>query len=76
MYQDDMQQMEMEDLQLETRNKQILKLVDTINELNEIYKELSDMIILQGTLLDRIDVNLDTAVSHVKKGKDELGKAL
>lgn len=34
------------------------------------------MVILQGTLLDRIDVNLDMAVEYVKKGKDELGKAL
>lgn len=31
---------------------------------------------IQGTLLDRIDVNLDEAITHVKKGKEELGKAL
>ena len=37
-YEDDMMEMKTEDLEMETRSKEILKLVDTINELSEIYK--------------------------------------
>ena len=32
--------------------------------------------LVQGTLLDRIDANLDSAVSDVKKGKESIKKAL
>lgn len=43
-------------------------MVDTINELNEIYKEMSQLVLVQGTLLDRIDVNLDKTIDNIKKG--------
>lgn len=46
------------DLDLDSRNEEILKIVQSIHELNDLYKELNAMVILQGSLLDRIDFNI------------------
>ena len=40
---------------LEERDEQIKKIVQSIYELNDIYKELNDLVVVQGSLLDRID---------------------
>ena len=36
----------------------LLNIVNSIHELNEIYKELSSLVVMQGSLLDRIDENI------------------
>ena len=33
----------------------MLQIVESVNELNSIYKELSNLVIIQGSLLDRIE---------------------
>lgn len=33
---------------------------------------MSSLVLVQGTLLDRIDVNLDTAIQHVKEANKNL----
>ena len=40
------------------RNKQIAELVKTINQLSSIYKQLNELVIEQGSLIDRIDFNI------------------
>ena len=50
------------------RNEQIMQIVESVNELNEIFKELNNLVIIQGSLLDRIDFNIDESLAHVKKG--------
>lgn len=41
------------------RNKQIGELVKSINQLANLYRELNEMVIQQGSLIDRIDFNIE-----------------
>lgn len=50
------------------RNKQITDLVKSINELAKVYKEMNELVIEQGSLIDRIDFNIEEAVDHVERG--------
>lgn len=47
-------------------NEKIDELVKNINKLSTIYKELNDLVISQGSLVDRIDVNIDSTLQHTK----------
>ena len=47
---------------------------ESINELAEIFKELTVLIVDQGTILDRIDYNLEVALERTKDGVGELTK--
>ena len=44
----------------------------SIEQLNTIFRELSILIVDQGTILDRIDYNLETTVHHIEEGNKEL----
>lgn len=47
-----------------------------MNDLAVIFKELSTLVIEQGTVLDRIDYNLKEAKENVKKANVELHKTV
>ena len=57
------------------RDKEISTLVTSINELATIFKDLQTLVLEQGTILDRIDYNIDTAAESTKKAAEELKKA-
>lgn len=57
------------------RDEEIVKIAKSIEELAQIFKELAVLVIDQGTLLDRIDYNMETAVTHAKQGVEQLDKA-
>ena len=38
-----------------------------INKLSSIYKELNNLVIEQGSLVDRIDVNIESTLQHTQK---------
>ena len=44
-------------------------------EVNEIYRDLSTLVVEQGTILDRIDHNMEQTVVVTKKGIEELETA-
>lgn len=48
-------------------NKKIDELVKNINKLSTIYKELNNLVIEQGSLIDRIDVNIESTLTHTKQ---------
>jgi syntaxin 16 len=50
--------------------------VNQINDLAVLFKELSNLVIEQGSVLDRIDFNIEQAHSNVKKGNVALEKTL
>lgn len=58
------------------RSSDIGKLVSQMNELAVIFKELSILVVEQGTVLDRIDYNIQEARHQVKKANVELEKTL
>jgi syntaxin 16 len=54
------------------RNIEINNLVTSINDLAVLFKELSVLVIEQGTILDRIDYNIEEALDHTIKGEKQL----
>ncbi|XP_033754526.1 syntaxin-16-like [Pecten maximus] len=57
------------------REKEITQVVRSIQDLNEIFRDLSHMVVEQGTVLDRIDYNVEHASVQVEKGLQQLQKA-
>lgn len=57
------------------RDQEITHIAKSIEELATIFKELAVLVIDQGTILDRIDYNMETAVEHAKEGIQQLIKA-
>lgn len=60
---------------LNEREKEITHVVKSIQDLNEVFKDLATMIVDQGTVLDRIDYNIEKVSVHVDHGLVELQKA-
>lgn len=54
------------------RNEKIEHLVRSINQLNELFKQMNRLVIEQGTILDRIDFNIEQVFQKTVKGKEEL----
>lgn len=69
------QQSEMDDQYLQEREREIYKIAQGVVEISTIFKELENMVIDQGTVLDRIDYNLSKTVVNVKKADKQMKKA-
>jgi t-SNARE complex subunit (syntaxin) len=50
---------------IEERDEEIRKIVETIAELAQIMRDLSTLVVEQGTMLDRIDSNITQAAVKV-----------
>jgi syntaxin 16 len=59
----------------QSRDKEIAQIAKSIEELNAIFKELAVLVIDQGTILDRIDYNMESVVENTKAGIKQLEKA-
>jgi syntaxin 16 len=57
------------------RENEINNLVNSISELAQIFKDLQTLVLEQGTILDRIDYNIDTAKVNVEEGHINIVKA-
>lgn len=58
------------------REEAIRQIARSINELASIFKDLSVLVIEQGTILDRIDYNLEQTEHNVERAISELGKVM
>ncbi len=56
------------------RDEEINKLVESINELTSIFKQMTELVYEQGTILDRIDYNVEETLDNVKKANIQLNK--
>eukprot|EP01091_Cochliopodium_minus_P018189 TRINITY_DN7302_c0_g1_i1.p1 TRINITY_DN7302_c0_g1~~TRINITY_DN7302_c0_g1_i1.p1 ORF type:complete len:311 (-),score=66.53 TRINITY_DN7302_c0_g1_i1:28-960(-) len=61
--------------QVRERDKELRAVAKSITELASIFNDLAILVVDQGTILDRIDYNIEQAVVHVDKGVEELVKA-
>ena len=69
------QQLELMQDESQDRMQEIIKVAQSINELASLFKELNVLVIEQGTILDRIDYNVEQTVERVKKGVVDLDEA-
>ena len=56
------------------RDNEIAQIAGSIEELATIFKELAVLVIDQGSILDRIDYNMEQVVERTEKGLLELEK--
>ncbi|CAM9150205.1 unnamed protein product [Ectocarpus sp. 6 AP-2014] len=57
------------------RDGEINNIVKSIEDLSTIFKELAVLVIDQGTILDRIDFNMEQVVEHTREGVSQLQRA-
>lgn len=59
---------------LETRNRaaELTEIAKSIASLAELFKDLSALVIDQGTILDSIEYNVEQTVVHVQEAVKEL----
>jgi len=57
------------------RERQINQVAESVNDLADIFKEIQVLVIDQGTVLDRIDYNIEQAAGKIGEAEVELRKA-
>lgn len=57
------------------RDREITTIAESITELADLFKDLSNLVIDQGTLLDRIDYNVEQMATEMEKAVGELNVA-
>ena len=60
---------------LKKRDTELNQLLNSVNDLAGIFKDMQVLVMEQGSILDRIDYNIDIASTNVVKGKNSLIKA-
>ncbi|KAI1731758.1 SNARE domain-containing protein [Ditylenchus destructor] len=57
------------------REKEVIKISTSILELNNLFKDVASLILDQGTILDRIDYNVDVTAHRIKSAYKSVEKA-
>ena len=63
------------DLLLQERDNEIVNIVKGVNTLHEMFKDMNILVNEQGTILDRIDYNIDIGFDNVVKAKKKINNA-
>ena len=61
--------------QLQLRDKEILSIVTSLEEINDMFKDMGTMVLDQGTILDRIDYNIESTATKITEARVQLVKA-
>ncbi|KAI8869574.1 t-SNARE [Ramicandelaber brevisporus] len=67
--------MEQNESAIGQRESEIDQVAKSISQLAEIFQSLQKMVIDQGTILDRIDYNVEQTANYIQKGTEELEHA-
>uniref|UniRef100_A0A0G4I3Z7 t-SNARE coiled-coil homology domain-containing protein n=1 Tax=Chromera velia CCMP2878 TaxID=1169474 RepID=A0A0G4I3Z7_9ALVE len=70
-----MQELEHWETEVDTRNEEISRIAKSVQELAEIFKEVAVLVIDQGTILDRIDYNIEEAVTQTEQAAVQIQRA-
>ena len=62
-------------LALQRRDNELNQLLNSVNDLAQIFKDMQTLVMEQGSILDRIDYNIDIASTNVTRGKKSIVKA-
>ena len=63
------------DVVLQRRDNELNHLLNSVNDLAQIFKDMQTLVMEQGSILDRIDYNIDIASTNVSSGKKSIVKA-
>jgi len=69
------EQIQILEQQSKERDSEIEELIQSIAAIQSLFKELSVLVIEQGSMLDRIDYNVESVHVKVKEGRREMEKA-
>ena len=71
------QLMELDNLYNESdqRTKEIINISKSVNELATIFRELGVLVVESGTILDRIDYNVEQTLTYIKSSTKHIKKA-
>ncbi|CAF1504566.1 unnamed protein product [Adineta ricciae] len=61
---------------LEKRDKEIREVLRSIEDVNEIFRDVAALISNQGTILDQIEYNIENTVVQLEQGNKHLAKAV
>ncbi|KAI0645504.1 t-SNARE [Trametes meyenii] len=70
-----MRQMGVPDIDLQTRDRELTEIAKSIASLAELFKDLSALVIDQGTLLDSVEYNIEQTAVHMEDAVRELDVA-
>ena len=62
-------------IQLRQRDEDLTNLLKSVNELASIFKDMQTLVMEQGTILDRIDYNIEISSNNISKGKKKIEQA-
>ncbi|KAF0719015.1 Aste57867_1335 [Aphanomyces stellatus] len=65
----------MDDYSIQAREREIQRIAKSIVDLSTVFKDLANMVIDQGTIVDCIDYNMDLVVTRMESGLKELYRA-
>lgn len=70
----DQQCVQLQELELSSiqRNDEIAEIASSVSELHAIFRELAVLVIDQGSMLDRIDYNIEMAVENTVKAHEQV----
>ena len=54
------------------RDKELRNLLKSVEELNAIFKDIAILVIEQGSVLDRIDYNIENADNNLASAEEEI----
>lgn len=72
---DQLQELETMEVNADQRNAEISQIAHSIGDLHTIFKELAVLVIDQGSILDRIDFNIEQVVDQSIEANKQLQKA-
>lgn len=59
-------------IDVQTRNRELTEIANSIASLAELFKDLSVLVIDQGTILDSVEYNIEQTAVHVSEAVKEL----